>query len=82
MQAALGAPLPSSAGLPARTCSANASEQAVAVADFNADGRDDVAMASGSASDVANQHKLFVFTQGADGTLGSPVRIATHAGSP
>ena len=38
-------------------------------------------MASGSASDVANQHKLFVFTQGADGALWQPRRIATHAGS-
>ncbi|HET6772692.1 MAG TPA: S8 family serine peptidase [Acidimicrobiales bacterium] len=83
VQAALGAPVPSSAWAPRQDVfDANASEQAVAVADFNADGRDDVAMASGSASDVANQYKLFVFTQGADGTLGSPVRIATHAGSP
>ena len=82
VQAALGAPLPSARASRQDVFGANASEQAVAVADFNADGRDDVAMASGSASDVANQHKLFVFTQGADGTLGSPVRIATHAGSP
>jgi hypothetical protein len=58
-------------------------ESAVAVADYSGDGRDDVVMATGYGRDTdENAYKLLVFTQGEDGSLGAPERLATHSTFP
>ena len=56
-----------------------AREEAVAVADFDGDGRDDVAVATGGGGTVAadDSVKIFVFTQTAAGTLGAPVKLSS-----
>jgi hypothetical protein len=54
--------------------------QAVASADFSGDGRDDVAVSTRSSNHPDDDFKIFVLTQAADGTLGAPQRLASHAG--
>ncbi len=79
----LGERLPPDAWAPPQTLlSPGGWEEAVAVADFNDDGRDDVAMATGFHADEENDYKIFVLSQAADGTLGAPVKLSTHATYP
>ena len=52
--------------------------EAVAIGDLNRDGRDDVVMTTSYGSDAANDYKLFVFLQGADGRLLPPVAYPTR----
>ena len=49
--------------------------QWVAIGDLNADGRNDVVLATGMYVDPENDNKVFVFTQLGDGSLGRPTRI-------
>jgi hypothetical protein len=78
----LGAMFPATAFQPARIIQAvGAWESSTAIADFNGDGRDDAVLGTGSYADDANDYKLFVYTQGADGTLGVPQRLPTQATS-
>jgi hypothetical protein len=51
--------------------------EAVAVGDINGDGRSDVIMTTSFYFDDANDYKVFVFLQNADGTLAPPVKYAT-----
>jgi len=51
--------------------------EAVAIGDVNGDGRNDVVMTTSYYFDEANDYKLFVFAQNADGALAPPVRYAT-----
>ena len=53
--------------------------EAVAVADLNGDGRDDVALITSAYNDYANDNHLFVYLQNAQGGLDNPVRYATSA---
>jgi hypothetical protein len=53
---------------------------AVAIADLNGDGRKDIVY-GGASNNPENPFRLFVFTQQADGTLGSPVGYQTHSGT-
>ena len=53
-----------------------------AVGDVTGDGRPDVVATTGGSIDTpANEDKLFVLPQMADGTLGTPVRYDTYSGS-
>jgi len=51
--------------------------EAVAIGDVNGDGRNDVVMTTSFYFDAANDYKVFVFLQNADGTLAPPVKYAT-----
>lgn len=51
--------------------------ETVAVGDVTGDGRDDVLLTTSYAAHE-NDYKLFLFAQQPDGTLGAPVRYATH----
>jgi hypothetical protein len=51
--------------------------EAVAIGDVNGDGRNDVVMTTSFYFDSANDYKVFVFLQNADGTLAPPVKYAT-----
>jgi hypothetical protein len=51
----------------------------VAVADFNGDRRDDIALSTSFGFDDANDFKVFVFMQRPDGTLRAPIKLDTHA---
>ena len=53
--------------------------EAVAVGDVNGDGRNDVVMTTSFYFDAANDYKVFVFLQNADGTLAPPVKYATSS---
>jgi len=54
--------------------------EAVAIGDVNGDGRNDVVMTTSFYFDAANDYKVFVFLQNADGTLAPPVKYATGGG--
>ena len=76
----LGAMFPATGFQPTRIIQdVNSFESSAAVADFTGDGRDDVALGTGFDPDGTNGFKLFVFAQGADGTLGTPHKLPTHA---
>jgi serine protease len=83
VQVTLGAPLPPTAWAPWEQVfdAGSAWEEAVAVADYNGDGRDDVVMATGTGT-AGNEFQLLVFTQGPDGSLSAPERLPTHATYP
>lgn len=51
--------------------------EAVAIGDVNGDGRNDVVMTTSYYFDPANDFKLFVFLQNADGTLAPPIKYPT-----
>jgi serine protease AprX len=51
--------------------------EAVAIGDVTGDGRNDVVMTTSFYFDPANDYRLFVFVQRADGTLAPPVSYAT-----
>jgi len=53
--------------------------EAVAIGDVNGDGRNDVVMTTSFYFDAANDYKVFVFLQNADGTLAPPVKYATSS---
>jgi hypothetical protein len=55
--------------------------EAVAVGDVNGDGLDDVVMSTYFSFDPANDFKLVVYLQRADGTLADPVRYANASWS-
>jgi subtilisin family serine protease len=79
----LGAMFPATGFQPAETLAAfGAWESSTAVADFDGDGRDDVVLGTGSYFDEPNDFKLFLLTQGPDGTLGAPRKLPTHATYP
>lgn len=52
--------------------------ESVTVGDVTGDGRADVVLSTSSYFDPANDYKLFVFAQQADGSLAAPVRYATR----
>jgi hypothetical protein len=54
-----------------------AAGESLATGDFNGDGRTDVAMSTGFKFDPDNDYKLFVFYQGADGSMARAVRFDT-----
>jgi len=51
--------------------------EAVAIGDVNGDGRNDVVMTTSFYFDAANDYKVFVFLQNADGTLAPPIKYPT-----
>jgi hypothetical protein len=51
--------------------------EAVAIGDVNGDGRNDVVLVTSYYFDPANDYKVFVFLQKADGTLAAPIKYAT-----
>lgn len=53
--------------------------EAVAIGDVNGDGRNDVVMTTSFYFDDANDYKVFVFLQNANGTLALPVKYATSS---
>jgi hypothetical protein len=53
--------------------------EAVAIGDVNGDGRNDVVMTTSFYFDDANDYRLWVFAQAADGTLSPPVSYPTAA---
>src|SRR5919198_360292 len=55
------------------------SPEAVAIGDVTGDGRNDVVMTTSYNFDAANDFRLWVFAQAADGTLAPPVSYATAA---
>lgn len=58
---------------------AGSSPAAVAIGDVNGDGRQDVVMTNESYFDPVNDHRLFIYLQGADGRLAAPTSLATRA---
>jgi len=54
---------------------------AVAIADVNGDGRNDVVLATTFYFDSANDYHIFVFLQNADGALAAPTKYA-YSGTP
>jgi hypothetical protein len=54
---------------------------AVAAADLDGDGRTDVVVATQAYFDPANDYKLFVFFQNADGTLAPPIKLDAGNGT-
>jgi type VII secretion-associated serine protease mycosin len=54
-------------------------ERGVAVAEVTGDGRDDAVVPTGASFDEQNDFKLFVVPQQANGTLGAPTPLPTHA---
>ena len=53
--------------------------EAVAIGDVTGDGRNDVVMTTSFYFDEPNDYRLWVFAQGADGSLSAPVSYATAA---
>lgn len=66
---------------PARTHTTGSKPETVSIADVTGDSRNDVLLATGSGGDSANDYRLFVFPQLANGELGEPTKYATHQGS-
>ncbi len=64
---------------PYQVRSVGSAPAAVAIGDVTGDGRNDVVLTTGYNADPANDYRLFVFAQAADGTLGAPVSYATAA---
>lgn len=63
---------------PAQSISVGSSPQTVAIGDVTGDGRADALLTTSVDADPANDYKLFVFAQRADGSLASPVRYDTR----
>src|SRR5512145_1431157 len=53
--------------------------EAIAIGDVNHDGRNDVVMTTWYSNVPANDYKIYVFLQNANGTLAAPVKYATSA---
>jgi hypothetical protein len=53
--------------------------EAVAIGDVTGDGRNDVVLTTSEYFDAANDNKLWVFAQNADGSLAAPAQYATAA---
>jgi hypothetical protein len=63
--------------LPYSNLTVGAFPEAVAIGDVNNDGRNDVVMTTTTGPETANQFKLFVFLQDANGALAAPQRYDT-----
>ncbi len=63
---------------PFETIRTGSDPENVAIGDVTGDGRADVLLSTSEYSDPANDDKLFVFPQRADGSLGSAVRYPTR----
>ena len=55
------------------------SAEAITVGDVNADGRDDIVLATGFNFDAANDFKLYIYLQLPDGSLSAPAKQAYSA---
>jgi subtilisin family serine protease len=64
--------------LPPTAYAVGSRPESVAVGDVTGDGRTDAILTTTYAHDAANDFKLFVFAQRADGTLAAPVRYPTR----
>ncbi len=60
---------------PYRAITTGSSPNAVAIADLDGDGRNDVVLATRFYFDPPNDYKLFVFFQNPDGTLAAPMKL-------
>jgi hypothetical protein len=67
---------------PYQATAVGSAPEAVAIGDVTGDGRNDVVMTTSYNADPANDFRLWVFAQAADGTLSSPVSYATAASYP
>jgi serine protease len=63
---------------PAQATTVGSWPETVVVGDVTGDGRDDVLLATSSYFDEANDYKLFVYAQNADGSLAAPARYPTR----
>lgn len=59
----------------------DADPEAVVVADFSGDGRDDVALSTSSGGTVADNRKFFLYVQDVEGYLHLPVKFSTDLSS-
>ena len=81
VQVSLGTELASSAWAPSQSAfRPDAEADATTVADFNGDGRQDVALLTGFDHDapIENELQLYVLLQQPGGTLGAPQQLDTH----
>lgn len=60
---------------PVQTFTTGSWADAAAVGDVNGDGRDDVVVTTTFYFDAANDYKVFIYLQRADGTLAEPLRL-------